>query len=105
MGAQGHRGQGQSLSAQKGSLLRGSSAHLLAVSQTFQAQESLLRERKIPPGVGESCQEDQSISINIDWFSIELPVNCLWIRICDGARFILSLGSADPTGLLQCNYF
>lgn len=64
VGTQGNWSRVLGLSALKGSLTGGSSAHLPAVSQKFQAWESLSRERTVPPGNGESCQGEQSISIN-----------------------------------------
>ena len=76
------------LSAQKGGLVGGSSAIFLLFPRHSRLRSQCEWKGKSYQGM-ESCQEKQSI--NTDWVFIELPVNCLWIRTYDGAKFILSL--------------
>ena len=71
----------------RGAWLEGALLIFSAVSQTFQAWGSLLRERTIPPGNRGFRQAEQSVSVSRLGFSWA-PVHCLWIRICDGVRLV-----------------
>lgn len=78
-GTQGNWRQDYGSECSEGSLLGGSSAHLPAVSQTFQAQDQC--EWK-----GKSYQGMRVLSRKAKCKYRQGFVNYLWISICDGAR-------------------